>query len=40
MVSDLSIEIIIKLTQEIYALLSFFDPGPITIALPSLLKVR
>ena len=40
MVSNLSIEIIVKLTQEICALLSFFDADPTTIALPSLSKVR
>ena len=38
--SDLSIEIIVKLTQETCALLSFFDSDPTTIALPSLSKVR
>ena len=40
MVSELLIEIIVKLTQETCALLSFFDAGPTTIALPSLSEVR
>ena len=37
MVSELSIDIIVKLTQEICVLLSFFDRGLTTDALPSLL---
>lgn len=40
MVSELSIEIIVKLTQETCVLLSLFDQDPTTIALRSFLKVR